>query len=74
MLGTNDSLHTMLSCVNWEEDVEGGEWETDAYVQLWGPQHKDKELSEQVLKRTMKMIRALEHPSYGERLRELFFH
>ena len=41
-------------------------------VQSWGCQHKkDMELLEQVQRRAMKMIRGLEHLSYGDRLREL---
>ncbi|KAK4823751.1 hypothetical protein QYF61_006047 [Mycteria americana] len=43
-------------------------------VQLWSPQHKkDMDLLEQVQRRAMKMIRELEHLSYGNRLRELGF-
>ncbi|GAB0181410.1 hypothetical protein GRJ2_000606300 [Grus japonensis] len=41
-------------------------------IQLWGPQHKkDMDLLEQVQRRTMKLIRGLEHLSYEDRLREL---
>ena len=41
-------------------------------VQLWGPHHsKDVDLLERVQRRATKMIRELEHLSYGERLREL---
>ncbi|GAB0189811.1 hypothetical protein GRJ2_001446400 [Grus japonensis] len=41
-------------------------------IQLWGPQHKkDMELFEQVQRRATKMIRAMEHLSYEDRLREL---
>ncbi|GAB0179096.1 mitochondrial enolase superfamily member 1 [Grus japonensis] len=41
-------------------------------VQLWGPQYRrDMELLEQVQRRTMKLIRRLEHLSYEDRLREL---
>ena len=41
-------------------------------VQLWGPQHKeDMEVLEQVQKRATRMIRGLEHLSYGDRLGEL---
>ncbi|GAB0180498.1 hypothetical protein GRJ2_000515100 [Grus japonensis] len=41
-------------------------------VQLWGPQNKrDMELLERVQRRTMKLIRGLEHLSYEDRLREL---
>lgn len=39
-------------------------------VQDWGPQHKkDAELLEQVHRRAKKMIRGMEHLSYGDRLR-----
>ncbi|GAB0204132.1 mitochondrial enolase superfamily member 1 [Grus japonensis] len=41
-------------------------------VQLWGPQYRrDMELLERVWRRTMKMMRGLEHLSYEDRLREL---
>ena len=41
-------------------------------VQLWSPQYKkDRELLERVQRRTTKMIRGLQHPSYKDRLREL---
>ena len=41
-------------------------------IQLWSPQYKkDMDLLEQVQRRATKMIRRLEHLSYGERLREL---
>ncbi|PKU45730.1 hypothetical protein llap_3964 [Limosa lapponica baueri] len=41
-------------------------------IQLWGPQHgKDMDLLEWIQRRTMKMIRGLEHLSYENRLREL---
>ncbi|PKU43758.1 hypothetical protein llap_5948 [Limosa lapponica baueri] len=41
-------------------------------IQLWGPQHKkDMNLSEQIQRRAMKIIRGLEHLSYEDRLREL---
>ncbi|KFW69942.1 hypothetical protein AS28_10877, partial [Pygoscelis adeliae] len=41
-------------------------------VQLWSPQHKkDTDLLEWVQKRATKMIKGMEHLSYGERLREL---
>ncbi|GAB0176857.1 hypothetical protein GRJ2_000150900 [Grus japonensis] len=41
-------------------------------VQLWGPQYKkDMELLERVQRRTMKMIRGLEHLSCEDRLRQL---
>ncbi|GAB0186154.1 hypothetical protein GRJ2_001080700 [Grus japonensis] len=41
------------------------------YIQLWGPQHKDIDLLEQVQRRAMKMIRGLKHLCYEDRLREL---
>ena len=41
-------------------------------VQLWSPQRrKDMELLEWVQRRATKMIRGLEHLSYGDKLREL---
>ncbi|GAB0180499.1 mitochondrial enolase superfamily member 1 [Grus japonensis] len=41
-------------------------------VQLWGPQYRrHMELLERVQRRTMKLIRGLEHLSYEDRLREL---
>ncbi|KFQ74129.1 hypothetical protein N337_08614, partial [Phoenicopterus ruber ruber] len=41
-------------------------------IQLWSPQHrKDKDLLEQVQRRTIKMIRGMDHLSSEERLREL---
>ncbi|KAK4823405.1 hypothetical protein QYF61_001779 [Mycteria americana] len=41
-------------------------------TQLWGPQHKkDRDLLERVQRRTMKMVRGLEHLFYEERLRQL---
>ena len=41
-------------------------------VQFWGSQHKeDMELLEQVQRRATKMIRALEHLPYDDRLRKL---
>ena len=42
-------------------------------IQIWGSQHRiNVELLEQVQRRrTMRMIRGLEYPSYEERLREL---
>ena len=41
-------------------------------VQLWGPQYKkDMDLLEWVWRRTVKMIRGLEHLPYEDRLREL---
>ena len=44
----------------------------ESCIQLWSPQHrKDMGLLKQVQKRTMKMIRGLEHVSCEERLREL---
>ena len=42
------------------------------FVQVWGPQYrKDVELLERVHRRATKMIRGLEHPPCGNRLREL---
>ncbi|GAB0204133.1 hypothetical protein GRJ2_002878900 [Grus japonensis] len=41
-------------------------------IQLWGPQYRrDMDLLERVQRRTMKMMRGLEHLSYEDRLREL---
>ena len=41
-------------------------------IQTWDPQHKkDMELLEWVQRRVTKMLRALEHLSYEDRLREL---
>ncbi|PKU45946.1 hypothetical protein llap_3749 [Limosa lapponica baueri] len=41
-------------------------------IQFWSPQHrKDMDLLERVQRRATKMIRAMEHLSYEERLREL---
>jgi len=41
-------------------------------IQLWSPQHKkDRDLLEQVQRRTTKIIRGLEHLSYEDRLRKL---
>ncbi|PKU37072.1 hypothetical protein llap_12624 [Limosa lapponica baueri] len=41
-------------------------------IQLWSPQHrKDVDLLELVQRRTMRMIRGLEHLSFEDRLREL---
>ncbi|KFQ82973.1 hypothetical protein N335_05546, partial [Phaethon lepturus] len=41
-------------------------------VQLWSPQHrKGMDLLEQVQRRATKMVRAMEHLSYEDRLREL---
>ena len=42
------------------------------HLEFWSPLHKkDMELLEQVWRRSMKMIKALEHLSYKDRLREL---
>ncbi|GAB0179157.1 hypothetical protein GRJ2_000381000 [Grus japonensis] len=44
----------------------------ESCIQLWGPQHRrDMELLERVQRRATKLIRALEHLSYEDRLREL---
>jgi len=44
----------------------------ESCIHLWSPQHrKDMELSEQIQRRAIKMIRGLEHLSCEERLREL---
>ncbi|GAB0188252.1 hypothetical protein GRJ2_001290500 [Grus japonensis] len=41
-------------------------------VQLWGPQYRrDMELLGRVQRRTMKLMRGMEHLSYEDRLREL---
>ena len=41
-------------------------------MEIWSPrQKKDMEPLEQVQRRTRKMVQALEHPSYEDRLREL---
>jgi len=46
----------------------------ESCIQLWSPQHRtDMELSERVQRRARKMIRGLEHLSYEERLRELWW-
>ena len=40
-------------------------------LQLWNPQHrKDVELLESVQRRAIEVIRGLQNPSYGDRLRE----
>ncbi|PKU41632.1 hypothetical protein llap_8059 [Limosa lapponica baueri] len=42
------------------------------YVQFWAPQFKkDRELLARVHQRSTKMIKGMEHLSYGERLRDL---
>jgi len=52
-------LYSVLMRPHWEN-----------CVQDWGPQHKkDAELLEQVHMRAKKMIRGMEHLSYGDRLR-----
>ena len=38
---------------------------------LWGPQHKNMEMLEQVQRKATKMIRGLEHLPHEDRLREL---
>ena len=44
----------------------------ESCIQLWSPQHtEDMDLLEWVQRRATKMIRGMEHLSYGERLREL---
>ena len=49
-----------------------GEAHLECCVQLWAPQDKrDVELLKQLQWRVTKMIKALEHLSYEERLREL---
>ena len=41
-------------------------------IQFWGLQHKnDIKVLKQVQRRTMEMIRGLQHLPYGDRLREL---
>ena len=40
-------------------------------VWVWGSQHRDMELLEHIQRRATKTIRGLQHPSYGERWREL---
>ena len=41
-------------------------------IQAWSPQYrKDVELLERVQRRATKLIRGLEHLSYGEKLREM---
>ena len=41
------------------------------HVQLWGLQHKNMDLLEQVQRKATKMIKGLKHLSYKDRLRGL---